>query len=82
MQVCVYVLWCEEGESVMAEPNRKHPAIEELLTKLIGKDRVKTIQADLCMFCGQEATGFRDALSRKEYSISGLCQECQDKEEG
>ena len=21
---------------------------------------------------------FRDALSRKEYSISGLCQECQD----
>ena len=77
--MCVYVLWIEEREAVMAEPNRKHPAIEELLTKLIGKDRVKTIQADLCMFCGQEAIEFRDRLSRKEYSISGLCQECQDK---
>jgi len=22
---------------------------------------------------------FRDALSKKEYSISGLCQDCQDK---
>lgn len=24
------------------------------------------------------ATEFRDALSRKEYGISGMCQKCQD----
>ena len=29
--------------------------------------------------CGKEIKGFRDTLSSKEYSISGLCQDCQDK---
>lgn len=29
--------------------------------------------------CGGPAVGFRDPLSRKEFHISGLCQECQDK---
>ena len=28
--------------------------------------------------CGGPATEFKDALSRIEYSISGLCQKCQD----
>ena len=34
----------------------------------------------LCPLCKKEIwdTSFRDALSRKEYSISGMCQECQD----
>lgn len=33
-----------------------------------------------CPFCGKpvSADSFRDELSRKEFSISGLCQECQD----
>ena len=29
--------------------------------------------------CGKEVTGFRDDLSRREFGISGLCQECQDQ---
>lgn len=29
--------------------------------------------------CGKPATGFRDALSEREYGISGMCQECQDE---
>lgn len=30
--------------------------------------------------CGKviDVSSFRDALSRKEFSISGFCQECQD----
>lgn len=28
--------------------------------------------------CGKPITTFKDELSRKEYSISGLCQSCQD----
>ena len=32
-----------------------------------------------CVICGGPATEFRDALSRKEYGISGMCQKCQDK---
>lgn len=33
-----------------------------------------------CPFCGKEVSedSFRDALSLREYQISGLCQECQD----
>jgi len=34
-----------------------------------------------CATCGSktgDTSDFRDALSKKEYSISGMCQECQD----
>ena len=33
-----------------------------------------------CPFCGVATSenDFRDEQSRKEYQISGLCQECQD----
>jgi hypothetical protein len=33
-----------------------------------------------CAFaCAEPNVQFTDALSRKEYQISGLCQNCQDK---
>lgn len=36
-----------------------------------------------CPFCGKDMSNprgqFRDALSYKEFQISGLCQDCQDK---
>jgi hypothetical protein len=32
----------------------------------------------ICIMCGKPAVDFRDASSRIEYSISGLCQGCQD----
>lgn len=34
-----------------------------------------------CPFCGKDMSNpsFRDELSRKEFKISGICQECQDK---
>jgi len=28
--------------------------------------------------CGMPVRAFRDALSEKEFGISGLCQDCQD----
>ena len=34
-----------------------------------------------CIICSDDITGiesFRDELSRKEYTISGMCQKCQD----
>ena len=40
------------------------------------KDAIKT---NLCVFCGKQATEFRNELSQEEFQISGLCQECQDK---
>ncbi len=32
-----------------------------------------------CVWCGEEVFVFRDVLSAREYRISGLCQDCQDK---
>ncbi len=42
---------------------------------------VEAVQAGKCPFCGKQIdpNEFRDALSKKEYTISGLCQNCQDE---
>lgn len=60
----------------MATPTTKSAAIEALLP-----GRRDAIKSDRCIDtfgCGGPATEFRDALSAKEYRISGLCQTCQD----
>ena len=65
----------------MAEPSKKSPAIEKYLEKISG--RTTAIKADKCIDppigCGEGAVKFRDDLSRREYTISGLCQRCQDR---
>lgn len=64
-------------------PSDKSPGMEQAITDIFGFDRRAQIKANLCcpppIGCGGEATEFNDELSRKEYSISGLCQKCQDK---
>ena len=63
----------------LAIPSKKSEAIEHVLRDLNGGvDRRTMIDADLCAICAQPATEFTDELSRKEYTISGLCQACQD----
>lgn len=49
------------------------------------KDMLKAIAphdptTGVCATCGNEIGNdeFRDDLSRKEYTISGMCQACQD----
>lgn len=65
----------------MAEPADKAPAIESLLEETLG--RSTSIRADRCLKrpwgCAGPATEFRDELSRKEFTISGYCQACQDR---
>lgn len=60
-------------------PSWKSPQIEDLLSQLAGKDRQLTILTGKCMTCDGEAVEFRNPLSRKEYTISGMCQKCQDE---
>lgn len=31
-----------------------------------------------CVDCKKPVEGFRNEISKREYRISGLCQECQD----
>lgn len=33
----------------------------------------------VCVTCNENAYEFKDALSKREYEISGMCQVCQDK---
>ena len=65
----------------MAQPTNKHPDIENLLQHInpSGRNRADSIRQNVCSWCGKQATEFRDDLSRREYTISGFCQECQDK---
>lgn len=67
----------------MAEPTKKAPELEQAFNEIFGFDRRESIREDRCVpapyGCGQPATEFRDALSQREYRISGLCQKCQDE---
>ena len=63
------------------EPTKKAREIDSILETVFGVDRTKTIREGACATCdstGNIATSFRDDISRKEYSISAICQSCQD----
>jgi len=62
----------------MAIPTPKDPMINKLIDAVTGGNRVEAIRNNRCNFCSKEATKFRNALSQKEFTISGLCQDCQD----
>ena len=63
------------------KPTQKAPKIADLLEMLA--HRTSSIEGNVCVpkpiGCGQQVTSFRDATSEREYTISGLCQQCQDK---
>lgn len=43
-------------------------------------EAVKQVEMGNCPICGNpiNLNDFRDSLSRKEFTISGMCQKCQD----
>lgn len=43
-----------------------------------GRSRSDAMSQNICVMCGENASEFHDDLSRKEYTISGMCQKCQD----
>ena len=46
---------------------------------LTNGEHSRSIEKHICTWCKKEAMAFRDLLSKKEYKISGLRQEFQDK---
>ena len=60
-------------------PAEKTPQVDGLLTTLTGKSRVTQIESSLCTTCNGKAVKFRDDLCKREYTISGMCQDCQDE---
>ncbi len=64
----------------MAEPTQKAPEIDQVIKDILGINRVESIKSDKCVFGDppHDAKEFRNEISRKEYTISGMCQKCQD----
>jgi len=66
----------------MATPMKRTPEMQATLDKLettfFGMSNSKAIETNTCVQCHKPATIFNDALSTKEFTISGLCQACQD----
>jgi hypothetical protein len=64
------------------KPSDKSDEVESKIESIFGFNRRAYIQDNRCVpppvGCGGPAVKFRDELSRKEFSISGLCQKCQD----
>lgn len=73
------------------KPSDKSPELEAEITRLFGFDRRACIEAGVCVpppvGCGRPINSafpnigrpFRDLASAREYTVSGLCQACQDK---
>tara|TARA_Y100001963_G_C6727628_1_gene422245 strand:+ start:438 stop:638 length:201 start_codon:yes stop_codon:yes gene_type:complete len=60
----------------MANPAPKSDQLEQFLETHFG--RTTSILLDYCNQCRKPATEFRDAISEKEFTLSGWCQDCQD----
>lgn len=58
--------------------NKIWDMLNDLSDSLYGRSTTESIGSDVCVRCGKPATAFRDEISKREFSISGLCQECQD----
>ena len=56
---------------------QKSPSIRNALEILFPGTHA-AIAEGKCPLCKSEIGEFRDALSKKEFSISGMCQKCQD----
>jgi len=55
----------------------KDPTLQRVLRRMF-PDFFANIDRNLCPTCSQPIGEFKDELSKQEYSISGMCQECQD----
>ncbi len=65
------------------EPSSKSPELESVIKDVLGIDRLTSIRENKCIpapiGCGQEVEPETwDYLTRKEFTISGLCADCQN----
>lgn len=76
---CQKLFVCRDGKtySEHVEMIREHYMGESEALKVMFEKRAK----GLCPTCGDKINpnGFRDDVSRREFDISGMCQNCQDK---
>ena len=51
----------------------------QLVADAFGLPGPKAKEEGKCPLCGNNVGAFKDALSEKEFGISGMCQKCQDE---
>jgi hypothetical protein len=55
-------------------------ALHEVLSRPSYKsDYARAKVQQTCIICGRPAVKFRDTSARFEYTVSALCQQCQDR---
>ncbi len=52
--------------------------IDDLTKNWYSISLTQALDKRICVICRKKIIKFKDELSENEYSISGLCQECQD----
>ncbi len=57
----------------------KAPGIQAFLDNLTMATTGHVRTEKSCPLCGKPPGEFKDELSKREFDISGMCQECQDK---
>lgn len=71
--------WTEFDKMVSDKSPEMEDALDSMSQSFFGRKRTTSISDKVCVTCGNGIGEFRDVLSRKEYSISGMCQNCQDE---
>jgi len=72
----------ERNKANLNKPFISKKRIEELSKRPWAKifpEGIKNLKEGVCTICGAKIEGFKNAISHKEYQISGMCQKCQDK---
>lgn len=52
---------------------------DDLIASLIARNKEIVIHPAICPTCREAVGKFRNQISAREFDISGMCQECQDK---
>lgn len=53
--------------------------MDDFVRKYIAEKLFKKTGEDRCVFCKQKVGEFKNEESIREYRISGVCQDCQDR---
>jgi hypothetical protein len=63
----------------MSKSPEMEAALDGMAIAIFGRSRTIALANGFCVTCGGPAKEFADEAGKKEYSISGMCQVCQDR---
>jgi len=70
---------CISNSYCTNQPTKLQRLKDTAARNLNGMTKAEADAKKVCVSCGEPITGFKDQLSIREYTISGLCQKCQDE---